>query len=260
MKKLTISLVIATNLVFLAPSVGQAAGLEFPARPIIEFVRTIIDRPKPPRPEIPRPDREVIRNEAQLRLERARQDLCEKMALFSVRLPDWCADLLPPAATSDHLLISEVYYDVDSEHGSEAENEWVEIYNGTGADVNLLGWRISDAAASDLLPSVVLPNGKFGVITNSASTGSFWPIPNDAVVIILNSQIGNGLSNSGDALYLKRPDDSIVDALSWGSNIQVFDPAAPDVAEGHSLKRFNLSSDTDTALDWSESDSPTPGE
>ena len=261
MKKLALLIAIGTISAILTPTAGQAASFDFPARPVLDFVRIIIDQPKPPRPEIPRPDRQAIRGEAQLHLERARRELCERIALFDVRLPSWCTDAPPdPTTSSDHLLISEVYYDVDQVHGTETGNEWVELYNGTGRDVNLSGWRINDATSGDSLPAVVLPAGEYAVITNSADTASFWEIPSAAVMVELGSQIGNGLSNAGDAIYLVSPEALIVDAVSWGSNADALAPAAPDVAEGHSLIRVSLSSDTDTAEDWSASDPPNPGQ
>lgn len=175
--------------------------------------------------------------------------------------PDPTPDPDPtPTPEIDHLLISEVFYDVDGVHGSESANEWLEIYNGTGVAVDLTGWSISDAASSDTLPDgVVISDGEYLLITNATSTSDFWSIPSGTTVVSLGSPLGNGLGNSGDVVLLKDPSEAMVDAVSWGSNIDAFDPAAPDVVEGHSLARADLSTDSDTASDWVDRETPTPG-
>jgi hypothetical protein len=204
--------------------------------------------------------------------------LCEIFARHQITLP-WCIPQepqepeptpiptpsptptpTPTPAPLNHLLVTEVYYDVGSNHGTESSNEWVEIYNATGAAVDLTGWKISDATSTDVFPdSPILADNSFAVITNSDSTEPFWSWPAETLVILLGSPIGNGLGNSGDALYLKKADDTIVDSVSWGTNIDVFEPSAPDVPEGHSLTRDPQTTDTGTAADWIDLDSPTPG-
>jgi len=50
----------------------------------------------------------------------------------------------------------------------------------------------------------------------------------------------------------------IVDAVSYGGDTTAFDPSAMDVLEGHSLRRSNLTTDTNTAIDWEDNATPTP--
>ncbi|MDH7475587.1 MAG: lamin tail domain-containing protein [Anaerolineae bacterium] len=80
------------------------------------------------------------------------------------------------------------------------------------------------------------------------------------VVVSLEGNIGNGLSNSGDRLVLRDGSGSEIDALSWGSDTTVFNPAAPDVAEGHSLERDPANADTDSASDFVDQATPAPGQ
>lgn len=168
----------------------------------------------------------------------------------------------PPSPTpspSGSVLISEVYYAVDSAHGTKPQNEWVELYNGTQAAVNLGLWRIEDGFAIDTIPSgTILSPGKFMVVAATSTTRSLWSIPQDAFVS-LNSSIGDGLANSGDRIILKNASGTIVDALSWGSNTSVFKPSATVAPYGYSIWRKSLSSDTNTAADWFATSTPTPG-
>lgn len=166
----------------------------------------------------------------------------------------------PPPTGLNHLIITEVYYDTDATHGSEPANEWVEIFNGTGASIDLTGWRLRDASGQfDLVPtSTTIAHNGYLVLTASSTTASFWP-GSGATFINLDGQIGNGLGNTGDALYLVNSSDVAVDSLSWGTDVSVFNPAAPDPIAGHSLSRANVTTDTDTSADWVDLTTPTPG-
>jgi len=164
----------------------------------------------------------------------------------------------PPGTGSGKVLLSEVYYSVDSAHGTKPQGGWLEIYNGTNATVQLGGWSIQDAASSDFLPNILLAPGKFLVLSATSSTRTLWSIPADSFVA-LGSSIGDGLSNAGDRVLLKNASGAVVDALSWGSNKMVFNPSMQVVPYGYSMWRPSLSKDTDTAADWFAASSPTPG-
>lgn len=160
----------------------------------------------------------------------------------------------------DHLLISEVSYDVDTAHGtagSPDDNEWIELYNPTGSTVDLSNWWIADASNEDKFPNgTTIAAGGFLVITSASTTSGFW---GDTPMVSIERSLGNGLGNAGDALSLLDANGATttVDALSWGSNTSVF--TLPDVEDGHSLVRLNLNADTDTAADWSDDATPAPG-
>jgi hypothetical protein len=170
----------------------------------------------------------------------------------------------PTPAGIDHVLISEVHYDLDGAHGSEPGNEWIELHNGTGVPVDVGGWKIGDSASSsaDAIPDgTVIPDGGFLFLTASSTTASFWSIPGSAVIAILPSASigGNGLGNAGDSVYLWNG-AILVDTMSYGSTTDpVFDPTAPTVSPGHSLARTSTTTDTDTASDWADLEVPTPG-
>jgi hypothetical protein len=165
--------------------------------------------------------------------------------------------VVPPQL--NHLIISEVYYDPDVAHGADPANEWVEIYNPTNATVGLAGWSIKDGSSTDFLPSININAHGFIIVTASSTTSGLWSFPAGVSIINLGGLIGNGLANNGDALFLINAASTTVDAMSYGTVVTGFDPAAPDVADGHSLSRTSLTADTDTAGDWQDTEVPTPG-
>jgi len=166
----------------------------------------------------------------------------------------------------DHLVINEVYYDPDSGHmqgtnPDENDFEWIEIYNPTALTINLKNWKIQDNSANersisesnrDLLP------GDFVVIAKANNVRVIWNIPNEKFIGI-GQNFGNGLANGGDRVILKDSDGNIVDQMSYGTDTTAFNPACPDVVEGHSLERNPTGKDTDTAGDFVDRSSPTPG-
>ena len=161
-----------------------------------------------------------------------------------------------------HLVVSEVYYDVASGKGNEPANEWIEIYNGKRDPVDLSGYTIGDNASSssDALPGgTIIPAGGFAVVTASSTTAGFWTIPAGVPVIVLSNSVGgNGLANGGDVIYLNFL-GALVDAVSFGTNTSAFSPSVPAVPEGHSITRFNLDADTNSAADFIGLATSTPG-
>lgn len=150
--------------------------------------------------------------------------------------------------------INKVYYDVDVLHGNEGENEWVEIYNQTDSALDIAGWQICDDTSCDAIPAsttpIMVPAKGFAVITASSTTWKYWDIPSDVVKIELGNDIGDGLSNDGDKLVLKRPDGVVMDAMNWETNTDVWNPGAIDVPEGHMLGRKPNGYDTNQPSDF----------
>jgi len=168
---------------------------------------------------------------------------------------------------ANRLVINEVYYDVCSgadcggNKGDEGKNEWIEIYNPTSNSVNISGWKICDNTSCEIIPSSpAIPVGGFAIVTPQATTWDYWLIPAGVIKITLGiSNIGNGLHNDDDRIILKDNLGNIVDQMSYGNDKTAFDPACPDVAEGHSLEREPAGKDTDTAADFVDRYPPTPG-
>jgi predicted ribosomally synthesized peptide with SipW-like signal peptide len=165
-----------------------------------------------------------------------------------------------PEVTTDHLVINEVYYQVGTGKGKEPDNEWVEIYNPTDDQVDISGWKICDNNTCDTIPtSSPIPAKGFAVITYKSSTWDKWSIPSDAVKIVLNSAIGNGLANDGDRVILKNASGTVIDAMSYGNDNSQLNPPVPLSGKGKSLARIIKGYDTDSATDWIINATPNPG-
>jgi parallel beta-helix repeat protein len=156
------------------------------------------------------------------------------------------------------VLISEVYYDVA--RGTDPDNEWIILHNLEDEPVDISGWKIVDNYATDTIPQFsIIPANGFAIITASSTTFNLWRIPKGMSKIILeNKRIGNGLADGGDRVILKDKEGNIVDAMSYGDDNSIFDPACPKVKEGYSLLRQPPNQDTDTKDDFIESE-PTIG-
>ncbi len=168
--------------------------------------------------------------------------------------------LLPPenqtyvlGTVSPTLQITEVYYDVAPDRGTEELNEWVEIYNNSAIPVNLKNWTLTDGSGTENILStsdIFLPPKSFVIVTPDQTTATFWGYPGGTYLSFLGQPIGNGLGNVSDAVLLKDPNSIVRDGVSWGANVDAFNPAVPTVLEGHSIARSDTTSDTDSAGDW----------
>jgi len=160
-------------------------------------------------------------------------------------------------ASSSTVLISEVLYDP---LGTEPNDEWIEIFNSTASPMELTDWTIGDNLSTDVIsPTVTIPVGGCVVIAASEDFYTNYPGFTGDIVFVADGRIGNGLGNAGDRLVLKDSEGTVIDQMSYGTDTTVFDPACPDVAEGHSLERSPANVDTDTAEDWIDQESPDPG-
>lgn len=169
----------------------------------------------------------------------------------------------PPVVNPGHVVINEVYYNVDPNRGADPSNEWIELYNPTDSDVDVSGWKICDAASCDTLPTTpAIPSKGFAVITNNnLSTWPNWPeLHPSALLIQINSNIGGGLNDAGDAVRLRDASDALVDQISYGNNTSVFNPSTiPSSGIGRSIARIVKGFDTDEYTDWVVNATPNPG-
>lgn len=167
-----------------------------------------------------------------------------------------------PVPSPDHLVISEVFYDVDDAHGSEGDNEWVEIYNPTGSAVDLMDWMLGESTTTaDVIATTshMLMPGNYLLVTDATTTALFWDLTLVDVVYLRSPITTSGLSNEGEYIALFDPGSEAVDAVSYGTDEEAFSPSVPVVDEGHSIARSPVDTDTDTAADWADSDAPTSG-
>lgn len=127
---------------------------------------------------------------------------------------------LDAAEPADSLTISEAMFSPVS-----GPNEFVEIWNGGSAPVNLTGWRLRDNVETDTIvgPDLILLPGRFAVIfENDYDTlaGVYdGLIPFEALVLrVTDGSIGNGLNNSGDAIRLISAAGDTVSIYSYVSS------------------------------------------
>ena len=176
-----------------------------------------------------------------------------------IQLPVGVSPAVPSSPIIGHVVISEVYYNVDPSHGNDPQNEWVELYNGSTSVVDISGWIIVDLATERTIPQgTLIQSNSFLLVTADSQTKSKWNIPGNIPVITLSGLIGDGLLNAGDALSLKQG-SQVVDSLSWGTNTSVFNPALSSLSSGHSFARGSLTKDTHSTSDWIDLMTPLPG-
>ena len=186
---------------------------------------------------------------------------------------------------TDCLVINEVYYDVDEEHGLDGEDlngkkgngpqnnnpdEWVEIYNNCDYNISLKNWTLTDNEAIFVIhANKYVPANGYALLSKSANTWTqYWGFTNlgnlDNIQII---ELGEGgppidqiYDNTGDFIVLKNKSFEIVDQMSWINDTYIWNPAVPGVTEGNSLSRSPVGYDTDQPSDFVENCVPSPGE
>lgn len=113
---------------------------------------------------------------------------------------------------SRDVVINEIYADESPSLGLPS-GEFVELRNNTQFQINLQGFKFSDAATEVSLPRYILPSNGYVILCKSVDTTAFKAF-GPTVSISLPS-----LNNSGDLLTLKDPADNVIDqvnyALSW---------------------------------------------
>ncbi|MCH7859014.1 MAG: lamin tail domain-containing protein [Candidatus Marinimicrobia bacterium] len=121
--------------------------------------------------------------------------------------------------------------------GTDSPNEFVELVNLDENPVDLSGWRLSDRHSIDELSGsqMILDPGGYAVIFEAdydTATGLYRDLlPANALILFVDDNaIGNGLSNSGDTLFLITAQGDTVDSVGWG----------PETTPGHSLEKVIL--------------------
>lgn len=152
------------------------------------------------------------------------------------------------------LRLSEVMPD-PAESGREVQYEWVELVNVGREPVDLAGWKLGDGSEVDTLPAAQVAPGGFVVIGGPAVV-----VPAGVVLVVVpDGDIGRGLNNDGDVVRLVAPDGSEADVLSYGTNVEVFDPPPPAPPPGATLGVISAGGEA-APENWRLTARATPGE
>ena len=128
------------------------------------------------------------------------------------------------AAVGDHIVINEIYSHVVS--GDPNDKEWIELYNPTPNDFNLIGWTIKDGSTSfENLDSYVIEAKNY-------------------LVLIKGTDFSFALNDGGDTLILKNGVD-VIDQLTYGNWSDNQDNQPPAPTTGKSLSRIPNGFDSD---------------
>ena len=158
------------------------------------------------------------------------------------------------------IMISEVFYDAE---GSDDGREFIEIYNDNEYSCDISGMIAVDGSSASR-PFVFPPESRIGakacvVIAQSSEGfyGLFGSYPDFC-------DLPFSLNNTGETVFLKKSDGTIIDAVfikggtedfrpyeSWGSS------SLPSAPAGSSVQRINAQN-SGTYTDWT-SGSPSPG-
>ena len=170
------------------------------------------------------------------------------------------------AADPGNILINEVMYHPTS---ADSTNEWIELYNPTDTPIDLNGWTIADHTETDKIipdPSrgtdTTLPPDGYAVLTDLDTTiDDTFTIPDTALRLSVDDKtLGNGLGNQHDSLSLYDESGTLIDAMEWGTDYDdIPGTPAPLVPAGHSLARIPGQDTDDTATDFTDTPTPTPG-
>ncbi len=151
------------------------------------------------------------------------------------------------------VVFSEIFYDTP---GTDSDEEWVELYNGTSNTVDLSGWTITDnngTGSSITLPSgTTIQSGTYLTIaTNQAGFNALYSFDADIYGSL------PALNNTGDALLLSDNTSSLIDAVAWEGGASSGLPSGwgsssdPSAPTGSTIIRTVSTTDTDSFSDWS---------
>jgi hypothetical protein len=158
-----------------------------------------------------------------------------------------------------NIVINEVCYDP---LGSDDYHEWIEFFNNGTTDVDMEDWELysggSEFTLTYTFPHFVLRPLHYLLLAEEDCSDAH---------LFANITLQNGGSES-DGICLLSPDGLYTDTILYDSpnTNQLSDDISengtelcPDVTEGHSLARLHDGVDSNSAIDWFDCSSPTPG-
>jgi len=145
------------------------------------------------------------------------------------------------ATGPDHPVLAQVGYDTP---GTDAIEEFADLYNPTDNAVSLDGWTLSDNATTWTFPagSSIDPHAYLSVARDAAGFEALYGLVPDL------DGLTTALGNTGDVLVLRDGASAEVDRVAWEDYEAGWSIAAPT---GDSIERLDPTVDTDSVADWS---------
>jgi len=144
--------------------------------------------------------------------------------------------------------------------GSDTDREWVELYNASGQDVDISGWRLEGGASSystlaEVDGGITLVDGGYLLVGGSLIADDLG-MPAD---VELSGSLGNASSNA-DAIRILDCNGNTMDTVIYGNSFNGTDPwlddfgnvptsFAPKPGSGQSVGRVPNGADTDILED-----------
>ena len=152
------------------------------------------------------------------------------------------------AAPAAKLLIAQVAYDTP---GTDAIEEFVDLYNPGAADVDASGYQLVDNLGTWALPagSVVRAGSYLSIARDAAGFEALYGLAPDVVGLTL------ALGNTGDVLALQDGAGAELDRVAWENFEAGWSLDAPI---GDAIERADPSVDTDGPADWLITSPATP--
>ncbi|MBC9957677.1 lamin tail domain-containing protein [Yimella sp. cx-51] len=177
------------------------------------------------------------------------------VAALAVTTAGWCAPAARAASSS--VVIAEVYGG-GGNSGALLNSDFIELYNLSGAPVDLAGWSVQYWSASGTtaqrtpLTGTVAPGSSFLVKQASGANTSAQALPTPDVVGTIP------MSSTGGRVALVNPSGQTIDLLGWGSASASEGGPAPATSNATSSARKSPCTDTDdNAADFATG-APTP--
>ncbi len=177
----------------------------------------------------------------------------ESLSFNITRSTELTANFSPDGGSAENIVINEINYNSSESFDS---GDWIELYNPTDEEINIGGWYFSDSddAHKFYFPSETIlgVNQYIVLVENENAFTSLFPDVNNYI-----SEVGFGLSGSGEFMKIVDTNGQIIDSLTYDDKTPW--PEEPD-GNGATLELFDALLDNSLGENWRASTgNGTPG-